>query len=159
MPLLRNNEQKVVANGYPDLREHCVQGGFIEKLDVQRLLDSFEDQFDLCNGYRVFKRKVLIAMPILFLVSLRKRGSGHHLDPRTVEVSAEVKCSLNISQTNPVGELSEAHPHELVTAIELNGVPVTHIVVDTLFELVFVKERHNLIEDCFSFVHGLWMAS
>ena len=75
------------------------------------------------------------------------------------QVSAEVKCSLNISQTGSVGELSKAHHHELVTAIELDGVPVTLVAVDTLLELVFVEERHDLSEDCFSFVHGLRMAS
>ena len=104
-------------------------------------------------------RKVLIDTPILLLVGLRKRGSRHHLKPGTIEVSAEVKCSLNISQTSPVSELSKAHHHELVTAIELDGVPVTFVAVDTLLELVFVEERHDLSEDCFSFVHGLRMAS
>ena len=104
-------------------------------------------------------RKVLIDTPILLLVGLRKRGSGHHLDPRTIEVSAEVKCSLNISQASPVGKLGKAHHHELVTAIELDGVPVTLVAVDTLLELIFVEERHDLSEDCFSFVHGLRMAS
>ena len=104
-------------------------------------------------------RKVLIDAPILLLVGLRKRGTGHRLDSRTVEVSAEVKCSLNISQTSPVGELGKAHHHELVTATKLDGVSVSLVAVDTLLELVFVNERHNLSEDCFSFVHGLRIAS
>ena len=104
-------------------------------------------------------RKVLIDTPILLLVGLSQSGSGHRLDARTVEVSTEVKCSLNISQTGSVGELSKAHHHELVTAIELDSVPVTLVAVDTLLELVFVEERHDLSEDCFSFVHGLRMAS
>ena len=104
-------------------------------------------------------RKVLIDTPIFLLVGLSKRGSGHHHDARPVEVSAEVKCSLNISQASPVGELSEAHHHEQVTAIELDVVPVTFVEVDTLFELIFVEERHDLSEDCFSFVHGLRVAS
>ena len=46
-----------------------------------------------------------------------------------------------------------------VTAIELDGVPVTFVAVDKLLELVFVEERHDLNEDCFSFIHGLRMAS
>ena len=104
-------------------------------------------------------RKVLIDTPILLLVGLHKCGSGHHLDTRPVEVSAEVKCSLNVSQTSPVGELGKAHHHELVTAIELDRVTVAFVAVDTLLELIFVDERHNLGEDCFSFVHGLRMAS
>ena len=54
---------------------------------------------------------------------------------------AEVKCSLNISQSSPVGELSKAQHHELVTAIELDVVPVTFVAVDTLLELVFVEEK------------------
>lgn len=53
-------------------------------------------------------RKVLIDTPILLLVSLRKRGSVHYLESRAVEVFAEVKCSLNISLTNPVSGLSKA---------------------------------------------------
>ena len=104
-------------------------------------------------------RKVLIDMPILLLVGLRKRGSGHYLDSRPIEVSAEVKCSLDVSQPRPVGELGKAHHHELVSAIEPDGMPVAFVAVDTLLELIFVKERHDLGEDCFSFVHGLRIAS
>ena len=104
-------------------------------------------------------RKVLIDTPILLLVGFRKRGFGHHLDACPIPVAAEVKCSLYISQTGSVGELSKAHHHELVTAIELDGVSVSVVTVDTLLELIFVDERHNLGKDGFSFVHGLRMAS
>ena len=38
-------------------------------------------------------------------------------------------------------------------------VTVALVTVDTLLELVFIDERHNLRENCFSFVHGLRMAS
>ena len=62
-------------------------------------------------------------------------------------------------QASPVSELSKAHHHELVTAIELDGVTVAFVAVDTLLKLIFVEERHDLSEDCFSFVHGLRMAS
>ena len=64
-PLLRNDEQKVVANGYPDLRIDRVLGGSVEGLDVQMLLDPFEEKFNLPpfavqfrDGERVFNRKV-----------------------------------------------------------------------------------------------------
>ena len=40
-----------------------------------------------------------------------------------------------------VGELSKVHHHELVTTIELDGVTVTFVAVDTLLERVFVDER------------------
>ena len=43
IPFLRNDEQKVVANGYPDLRVNGVLGGSVEGLDVQMLLDPFEE--------------------------------------------------------------------------------------------------------------------
>ena len=43
--------------------------------------------------------------------------------------------------------------------LRLDGVSVAMVAVDTLLELIFVDERHNLGEDCFSFVHGLQMAS
>ena len=35
-------------------------------------------------------------------------------------------------------------------AIELGGVPIALVAVDTLLELLFVEERHDLSEDCFS---------
>ena len=104
-------------------------------------------------------RKVLLDMPILLLVGLRKRRFGHHLDARSVEVSSEVKCSLNISQTRSISGLSEVHHNERVTAIELDGMPVASVSADTLLEFIFVSERHNLCKDRFSFVHGLRMAS
>ena len=104
-------------------------------------------------------REVLMDTPILLLVGLRKRGFGHHLDAGSVEVSAEVKCSLNVSQAGTVRELSEAHHHELVAAVKPDRVTVALVTVDTLLELVFIDERHNLRENCFSFVHGLRMAS
>ena len=41
-PLLRNDEQKIVANGDPDLRVNGVLGGPVEGLDVKMLFDPFE---------------------------------------------------------------------------------------------------------------------
>lgn len=55
--------------------------------------------------------------------------------------------------------MSKAHHPELVTTIKLDSVPITIVAVDSLLEFVFVKERHNLGKDCFSFVHGLRIAS
>ena len=43
IPLLRNDKQKIVANGYPDLCVDRVLGGSIEGLDVQMLLDPLEE--------------------------------------------------------------------------------------------------------------------
>ena len=132
---------------------------------VKRIYQSLRDQsqlFILIKHRGVFHqnhRKVLIDAPILLLIGLRKRGTGHHLDSQTAEVFAEVKCSLGISQTCSVDELGKAHHHELVTTIELDCMEVTLVAIDTLLELVFVKERHDLSEDCFSFVHGLQIAS
>ena len=40
---LRNDEQQVVTNGYPDLRVDGVHGCAIESLDVQMLFDPFEE--------------------------------------------------------------------------------------------------------------------
>ena len=42
--LLCNDEQQIVAHGYPDLRVDCVLGSPIEGLDVQMLLDPFEEK-------------------------------------------------------------------------------------------------------------------
>ena len=64
--LLRNDEQKIVENGYPYRRIHCVLGGSVEGLDVQMLLDPLEEQLDLpalavefCNSQWIFNRKVV----------------------------------------------------------------------------------------------------
>ncbi len=115
--LLRNDEQKVVANGYTYQQIHCVLTGSVEGLDLQLL------------------------------------------NPRPEEFSAEVKCSLIISLAGSVGEQSEAHLHELVTAVGLDCVPFTLVAVDTLLELIFLEERHYLREDCFSLVHDLRTAA
>ena len=98
-----------------------------------------------CGFLNQSHRKVLINTPILLLVGLCKRRFGHHLDAG----SAEVKCSLNISQTRAVGELSKAHHHELVSAIELDSATVVFVATDALFEFVFVNERYNLREELF----------
>ncbi len=64
--LLRNDEQKVVANGYPYLRVDSILGGPVEGLDVKMLLDPLEEKFNLPpftvqfrNGERVFNREVV----------------------------------------------------------------------------------------------------
>ena len=66
IPFLRNDEQKIVANGYPDLRVHCILGGPVESLDVQMLFDPFEEQLNLPtftvqfrDGQWVFNYKVV----------------------------------------------------------------------------------------------------
>ena len=41
--LLRNDEQKIVANGYPDLHIDRILSGSIEGLDVQMSLDPFKE--------------------------------------------------------------------------------------------------------------------
>ena len=48
IPLLRNDEQKIVANGYRDLRVDRVLGGSIEGLDAYRkvteaLIEKFSE--------------------------------------------------------------------------------------------------------------------
>ena len=64
--LLRNDEQKIVTNGYPYLRVHGVLGSAVESLDVKMLLDPFEEQFYLSafmvefrNSQRIVNRKVV----------------------------------------------------------------------------------------------------
>ena len=109
----------------------------------------------LCFTYQDLS-KILIDTPILLLIRFCKRGLGHCFESRSVEVlSAEVKCSLNVSQTGTVGELSKAHHHELITAIELNSMSVAFVAVNTLFELICIDKRHNLCENCFPFIHSL----
>ena len=67
-------------------------------------------------------------------------------------------CSLKISQASSVSEMSEVHQHELATAVDLDGVPVTYEAADILLEFVFVEEKHNLSEECFPLGYGLQMA-
>ena len=45
--LLRDDEQKVVANGYPDLRVDGILGRSVKGLDVQMLLNPLEEKIDL----------------------------------------------------------------------------------------------------------------
>lgn len=60
-----NDEQKIVANGYSDLRVDHILCGSVEGLDVQMSLDPFEGLFNLptlavqfFNGQWVFNREV-----------------------------------------------------------------------------------------------------
>ena len=100
--------------------------------------------------------KVLIDKPILLFIRFCQGGFWHCLDTRMIKVRrTKVKRSLYISQPRPVRELSKAHYHELVTASELDGVPVTLIAVDALLKFICVYKRHNLCKYCFSFVHRL----
>lgn len=41
--LLCNDEQQIVANGYPDLRANGVLGCSVEGLNMQMLFDPFEE--------------------------------------------------------------------------------------------------------------------
>ncbi len=41
--LLRNDEQQIVTNGYPYLRVDGITGRAVEVLDVQVLLNPFEE--------------------------------------------------------------------------------------------------------------------
>ena len=88
--LLRNDEQKVVANRYPYLRIHCVLGGSVEGLDVQMRLNPLEDKFNLppfavqfCDGERVFNREVVgqeaIGLPGLKVLIRNKPQRGYFL--------------------------------------------------------------------------------
>ena len=129
---------------------------------IYHLLEIYAQLLSLierCGFLYKNHRKVLVYVPISLLVGLCKGGSGHCLDARPIEVGAEIKSRFDVPQTRPVCELGKAHHHKLVTSIILDGVTVTFIAVDTLLELVFVNERHNLRKDGFSFVHGLRMVS
>lgn len=64
--LLRNDEQKIVTNGYPYLRVHGVLGRAVESPNVKMLLDPFEEQFylpaftvEFRNSQRIVNRKVV----------------------------------------------------------------------------------------------------
>ena len=64
--LLCNDEQQIVANGYPDLRVNGVLGCSVEGLNMQMLFDPFEEQLNLPtftvqfhNGQRIFDREVV----------------------------------------------------------------------------------------------------
>ena len=64
--LLRNDEQQVVANGYPYLRVNGVPGCPVEGLYMQMLFGPLEEQLNLptftvqlSNGQRIFYREVV----------------------------------------------------------------------------------------------------
>ena len=63
--LLRNDEQQIVANGYPYLRVDGITGRAVEVLDVQVLLNPFEEQLNLPsfpikfgNGKRIYSEVI-----------------------------------------------------------------------------------------------------
>lgn len=106
----------------------------------------------LCLSYQHLC-KVIIDTHVLLFVRFGQGGFWHSLNTGTVKVwRTKVKCSLYVSQQGPVRELSKTHYHELVTASELDGVPVTLIAIDALLKFVYVYKRHNLCKYCFSFV-------
>ena len=81
--LLRNDEQKIVTNGYPYLRVHGVLGSAVESPDVKMLLDPFEEQFylpaftvEFRNSQRIVNRKVVGQKSIAF--------SGHKSSHTTI---------------------------------------------------------------------------
>ena len=100
--------------------------------------------------------KVLVDTPILLLVRFGKRGFGHNLQSGTVQIMrAQIESRFNVPQSSPVSELGKAHHKKLVPAIELDGMSVASVALDTLAEFIFRNERHKLREDCFSFIHCL----
>lgn len=107
-----------------------------------------------CGFLNQRERKVLINTPIFLFIDLRKRGLMHHLDARSVEISIEVECSHDVSEAGLIGKLSGEQYHEPVTTIELDGVAIVVVAVDTLFELIFVDKR----QICAKTVLPLFMA-
>lgn len=142
-------------------RETKVDGGVVKS--IYHLVQSNAKLLSLikilCSLHQTFS-KVLIDTPILLLVRFCQGGLGHCLEARPVQIlSAEVKCSLNISQSGTVGELRKAHYQELIPAVEPDRMPVAAVTVDTLLEFVFVDERHDLRKDGFTLVHDLRTAA
>ena len=77
-----------------------------------------------------------------------------------METAQSAACTvMDIADTGTVGELRKAHYQELIPAVELDRMPVAAVTVDTLLELVFVDERHDLREDGFPLVHDLRTAA
>lgn len=123
---------------------------------------SRQGQGEVCLLHRVSLLSVPIRyqspddMPVSLFVSLCKRGLRLDLQARAIEIlRTKVKRGLNIPQPTPVRELCKAPDKELIPAIELDGMPVTTVAIDTLAEFVFGKKRHELCEDCFAFVYSL----
>lgn len=158
----RHKEGVVEMEGRPRAKSQAeIDGGTVE--GIYHLIQINAKLLSLikilCSQHQLFG-KVLINTPILLLVRFCEGRPGHRLESRPIQIlSAEVKCSLDISQSRTVGELREAHHQELVPAIELDRVTITAIAVDALLKLVFVDERHDLREDGFTLVHDLRMAA
>ena len=51
--------------------------------------------------------------------------------------------------SHPASELNKTQHYELITTIKLDGMPVAFIAIDTLHELVFIEEKHDLGENCY----------
>ena len=170
-----NNKQQVVTDGNPYLCEDCILGRPIERLDVQVLLDPFEESLDslalsvqFCNG-NCFKRevirqesihyvlrKVLKDTPVLLLVHVGKSGSGHHLQTGMIQLGVESsQLSLYATKACAAGHLSITHDKKLVTASESSCMKIPSTSVNTFPEFVVRDERHQLREYSISGIHIL----
>ena len=88
-------------------------------------------------------RKFLIDMPTL-LIGFHKHGPGHHLNDGVGVATAGVKCSLTLSQTGSVGELSKTHHQALITTIEFDSVAVVLTQRLTHFLNSYSMTRHMI---------------
>lgn len=92
----------------------------------------------------------------LLVVRFEQCGFWHGLNAKTVKVDRiKVRCSLYVSWSESVRELIKLINMNLVTANELDGMPVTLIAVDILLKFIYVYKRHNLRKNCF-FLYSLF---
>lgn len=70
--------------------------------------------------------------------SLRPMGILNGFNTRTVKVVEQRLIVVSVFQFGPLRELSKAHYNKLVTASELDGMPVTLITIDALLKFICV---------------------
>jgi len=99
--------------------------------------------------------EVGINTPVPLFIGIRKGRSGNRFTETGV-VQLARECSqavLNITEAFPTCKLSKTHDQKMLPARKLSYSVVTLVLVDTLLELIFWHECHQLCKNCFTYMH------
>ena len=99
--------------------------------------------------------EVSIYAPVPFFIGISKGRSGNRL-AKTGMVQPAGKSSqavLNITKAFPACELGKTHNQKMLSASKLSYSVVASVVINTLLELIFWHECHQLRKDCFTNMH------
>lgn len=105
--LLCNDEQQIVANGYPDLCVNGVLGCSVEGFYIQMLFDPFEEQLNLPtftvqfrNGQRIFNREV-VGQEVVDLARSKQNKCGNR--------APQIHERMHLESSLPMVKLRPGH--------------------------------------------------